>query len=44
MLIRALPFLDGGPLFDQHDAIVNGERKAALALADKRYINSFVGR
>ncbi len=37
LLIRFLPFLDGDPLFDQHDAILNSERKAAGYLVSKAY-------
>jgi hypothetical protein len=37
LLIRFLPFLDGEPLFDQHDAILNSERKAAGHLVSEAY-------
>jgi hypothetical protein len=35
VLIRALPFLDGDPLFEQHDAILNSEQGAAGYLVSK---------
>ena len=37
LLIRFLPFLDGNPRFDQHDAILNSERKAASYLVSEAY-------
>ena len=35
LLIRFLPFLDGNPRFDQHDAILNSERGAARNLVSE---------
>jgi len=43
ILIRLLPFMDGDELFPQNDAILNANDNAALALASKPYVKSFVG-
>lgn len=43
ILIRLLPFMDGDELFPQNDAILNANDNAALALASKPYVRSFVG-
>jgi hypothetical protein len=43
ILVRALPFLDGGSDFWYDEAYLNANNKAATSLTSKTHINSYVG-